>query len=159
MTRFAYWVCFALVALSSVRGWSATLLYLSGVREPFFLGALSSILAFSSPVPLMLRHLVPGAIYTILSLTVLGLVLRRIWLLATKKERVPASFRGIPKALGLIGMFSFMASALMLVLTAVLGGGSGVPAGLALLPALICVPWSVFLTELLSVHRGARSAV
>ncbi|MDQ3271301.1 MAG: hypothetical protein M3Q12_03905 [Pseudomonadota bacterium] len=158
MTRFAYWFCFSLAALSALRGWSAWLLQLIGVQEPYFLGALHGF-SFSLLVPPMLRHLTPWVVNVVLAYLMLFLLLRRIWLLAIEKQRAPASFRGIPKGLGYIGVFSFFGSALALVLTIVLRGGSGVPAGLILLPALICVPWSVFLTELLSFRGSEQSAV
>ena len=105
----------------------------------------------------MLSGLVPGLVKLMLGGGMLFLIFRRIWLFFSKKERVPPSFQGFPKVLGYIGAISFVVSVAAFALTMALRGGSGVPAALLMLPALICVPWSFFLTEIFSFRRPAQS--
>ncbi|MGP1681050.1 MAG: hypothetical protein ACTS8S_01830 [Giesbergeria sp.] len=156
MTRIAYWLCFTLVLFSTALGWSAWLFYLVGIRSPFLFSSLS-IFSFGSLVPPMLSSLVPRLVHMILGYAMLFLLLRRIWLFFSKRERVPHSFKGLPKVVGYIGALSFVVSVAAFGLTIALRAGSGVPAALLMLPALICVPWSIFLTEALSFRRSGRA--
>lgn len=156
MTRTTYWLCFALVLFSALGGWSAWLFYLLGKGSPFLLSSLS-VFSFGSLVPPMFSSLIPRLVHTVLGYVMLFLLLRRIWLFCSKKERVPPSFKGFPKVLGYVGAFSFVISVAAFGLTIVLRAGSGVPAALLMLPALICVPWSFFLTEALSFRRSGRA--
>lgn len=156
MTRTTYWLCFALVFFSALLGWSAWLFYLVGRGSPFPLSSLS-VFSFGSLVPPMFSSLVPRLVHMVLGYAMLFLLLRRIWLFFSKKERVPSSFQGFPKLLGYIGAFSFAISAAAFALSIALRAGSGVPAGLLMLPALICVPWSFFLTEVLSFRHSAHA--
>lgn len=156
MTRTAYWLCFALVLISVLFGWSAWLFYLFGKDPPYFLTSFS-FLSFGSLVPPMFSSLVPRFVQMILGYAMLFLVLRRIWLLFSKKERVPSSFQGLPKVLGYIGAFSFAISVAGFALSIALRAGSGVPAALLMIPALICIPWAFFLTEALSIRSWNRA--
>lgn len=153
MARTTYWLCFALVLISiliSTPGW---LFYLTGtgftLQTSYFF-----IFSFGSIVPVMLSPLVPHLVHMALGVFLMGLLLRRLWLLFSKKESVPPSFTGIAKVLGYIGAGSFMLSAATLALTIALHAGSGVPGGLFLLPAVICIPWSIFITEVRSLRRS-----
>jgi hypothetical protein len=156
MTRATYWLCFGLVLLSVLLSLSALLGYLLGISSPNFLISLP-IISFYSLIPPMLSGLVPGLVQLALSCFMLFLLMRRIWLFFSKKERVPSSFQGFPKVLGYIGAVSFAVSVAAFALTITLRAGSGVPAALLMLPALICVPWSFFLTEVLSLRRPAQT--
>lgn len=140
MQRTAYWLCFFLVLLSAVIGGSGL-----------------SVVSFGSLVPAMFSYAVPRLVHMVLGYVMLFLLGRRIWLFFSKKERVPSSFQGFPKVLGYIGMFSFVISAVGFALSIALRAGSGVPAALLMLPALICVPWSFFLTEVFSFRRSAQA--
>lgn len=149
MKKIAYWVCFTLVAVPTIVGAMSVLLNLAGIRLPIP-PILSMLLAFGSLVPEMLASIVPGVVGLILSAIMVFLVFRRIWLMTMKGERVPASFRGFPKWLAYVGVCSIALSLVVLAFTIVLRAGSGVPAGMLLLPAIVCVPWAFFLTEVFS---------
>ena len=140
MARTAYWFCFFAVCLSALGRLTAWLIYLVTNGSPNLILSLS-IFSFDSLVPPMLSGLVPGLVKLMLGGGMLFLIFRRIWLFFSKKERVPPSFQGFPKVLGYIGAISFVVSVAAFALTMALRGGSGVPAALLMLPALICVPW------------------
>ena len=106
----------------------------------------------------MFVPLIPKLVLMALGYVMLFLLLRRIWLFISKKEWVPFSFRGFPQVLGYIGAFSFALAIVVLVLSIVLRAGSGVPAGMLLIPAMFCVPWAFFLTELLSFRKAATQS-
>jgi len=93
----------------------------------------------------------------VLGYAMMFLILRRIWLFVVKKERTPASFVGFQKALGYVGFWSFSLSVLVLILSMALSAGSGVPAGLLMIPAMLCVPWAFFITEVTSFKRKAAA--
>lgn len=156
MQRTAYWLCFFLVLFSAAIGWSSWLFYLAGKGPPYFLQA-ASVFSFGSLVPAMFSYAVPRFVHMVLGYVMLFLLGRRIWLLFSKKQRVPSSFQGFPKALGYIGAFSFAISAVGFAISIALQAGSGVPAALLMLPALICVPWSFFLTEVFSFRRSVQA--
>jgi len=154
MRKFSYWLCFILVAIPSVFTHVAWLLALAGLN----ISALSLLFFFQSLgslAPPMIAPLLPRFVLIILGVVMLFLVLRRLWLLVRKHEGVPPSFTGTTKVLGYIGAISFSLSLVALLLTIPLRFGSGVPAGLLLLPAVFCVPWAFFLTEILSLRRAS----
>lgn len=155
MERIAYWTCFTLVFLSIAGTWLGWLFLLHAVGGRSPLMGMAPLLSFGSLVPIMLAALVPRVVHTVLGVVMLLLLLRRIWLLVIRKERVPHSFRGFPRLLGYVGAASFGIGFLALVLTVLLRAGSGVPAGLLLLPAVFCVPWAFFLTEVFSLRKVA----
>jgi hypothetical protein len=103
----------------------------------------------------MFVYSVPRILLTALGYVMLLLFLRRVWLLTSGRERIPPSFAGFPKALGYVGACSFGLGVAVLALSMVLKAGSGVPGGMLLIPAIICVPWAFFITEVLSL-RGKR---
>jgi hypothetical protein len=154
MKRFVYWLCFTLVAIPttySLVAWPLSLFGLSLPAPPF----LSLFFSFGSLVPQMLAPLVPRPILVVLGLAMMFLILRRAYLFAFKKERVPHSFRGFQKVLGYVGASFFVLASVVLILSIALRAGSGVPAGMLLLPAMLCVPWAFFLTEVLSFRKEA----
>ena len=104
----------------------------------------------------MLAGLMPPWVMDVLGYAVALLVLRRIWLFVAMKERTPAAFTGFPKTLGYIGFWSYSIGVLVLVLSALLKAGSGVSAGMLMIPALICIPWAFFLTEIASFRRSVE---
>jgi hypothetical protein len=156
MRAVAYFSCAVLVALPTFHWLVVFLLSQVNVQVPY-ISLLSIILSFGSLVPPMLASLVPRAIGMILGFVMLFLVLRRIWLFVVKKERTPSSFVGFQKVLGYIGFCSILLSVLVLILTITLKAGSGVPAGLLMIPAMFCVPWAFFLTEVFSFRRNATA--
>jgi hypothetical protein len=153
MKTICYWLCFTLVAIPNTYGlaaWAAALFHTSLPAPPFF----ALLFSFSSPVPQMLAPLLPRFILVLVSVATVFLLVRRVWLTTARKERgAPWSFYGFPRALGYIGAGSFVLAFLGLALSIAFKAGSGVPAGMLLLPAVICIPWAFFLTELLSFRK------
>jgi len=158
MRKFSYWLCFTLVAVPNVIGLVSWLLSLAGIPLPG-VQTLDIFLWFGSLVPPMLAYALPKILSVLLRYALLALVARRVWLFFGTGERVPHSYVGTPKVLGYVGACSFILAAPVLVLSMVLHAGSGVPAGMLLLPAMFCVPWAFFLTELLSFRRQQRREV
>ncbi|NHZ81577.1 hypothetical protein F2P44_20185 [Massilia sp. CCM 8695] len=154
MRTFSYWLCFGLVVPSYTVGPVLALLQLAGMSPPGaqLFGLLSP---FGSLVPGALGYFLPSILSWLLFLVMLALVARRIWLCYARGERVPPSYAGLTQVLGYIGTVSFIIAAIVMVLAIVLKAGSGVPAGMALIPAMFCIPWAFFLTELFSFRKRA----
>ena len=155
MRKFVYWLCFSLIAIPTIYSLVAWPLSLFGVylQAPFFF---SVFFSFGSLVPTTFASFVPYPILVLLAVIMTLLVLRRAWLLVVKKEPVPHSFRGFQKALGYVGACSFGLFLVALLLTIALRAGSGVPAAMLLFPALFCVPWAFFLTEIQSFRKESE---
>lgn len=108
----------------------------------------------------MLVPLVPRPVLIIIEYLVLILLLRRIWLFVVKKERVPASFSAVPKVLGYAGVSFYAIALVALGLSMLLRVGSGVPAGMLMIPAMFLIPWAFFAygsTQLLSSKGRTQS--
>ena len=156
MRKFSYWLCFFLVAVPTAFGLLSWLLSLVHVQLPG-MSILSLLSSFGSLVPPMLRYVLPKLVSVALAYVLLALVARRVWLQFTKREGVPHSYVGAPKLLGYVSAWSFIIAAVVLPVSMALRAGSGVPAGMLLLPAVICVPWAFFLTEVLSFRTAKPS--
>jgi hypothetical protein len=115
-----------------------------------FISLFSIIFSFGSLIPPMLGGFVPHPLRMILGFAMIFLALRRVWLYVVKNERTPTSFVGFPKVLGYVGFWSFSLGVLVLLLSIAIKAGSGVPAGMLMIPAFICIPWAFFLTEVSS---------
>lgn len=158
MRKVAYWVCFTLVAMPFTFGLLVWLLHSFGIALPFLAvppGLFVTLYALGSPVPLSLAHFVPSLLTAALRYFMLFLLLRRLWLVIGKGERVPGSFRGFQLVLGYVGAGSFALALIFSVPGLLLRAGSDVPADLLLLPATSCVPWAILLTEGLSLRKAA----
>lgn len=153
MKAIAYSICAALVGIPAIFSLVASLLSLLGVAVPFP-PFLDIFFRFGSLVPPMLTYSVPRVMLIIAGYLMLLLVLRRTWLFVVKKERTPTSFSGFQKILGYVGVASFLLGFAVLALSMVIRAGSGVPAGLLMIPAMLCVPWAFFLTEALSFRHA-----
>ena len=105
----------------------------------------------------MFKAYLPGLLNLLLHLLMLGFVLRRAWLSIARKEGIPPTFVGFPKALAYVGAWSLALAVVGLLLSMLFRVGSGVPAGMLLLPAIVCVPWAFLLTEILSLRKVQRS--
>lgn len=153
MRKFAYWLCFTLIAIPATANLIILALSLIGVvvREPNFLSLFSSFVFLVPPS----LPFIPMPVMILLAYVMSFLLLRRTWLTIAKKETVPLSFRGFPMVLGYIGAFSFSFAFVGLLLSIALKAGSGVPTGMLLIPATFCVPWAFFLTEALSFRKAA----
>lgn len=158
MRKFSYWLCFTLVAIPAALGLLGWLLSMVGMALPW-MAALSLLSLFGSLVPPILRHVVPSFVSIALGYVLLALAARRVWLQLAKREGVPHTYAGAAKVLGYVGAWSLIIAAVVLVLSIALRAGSGVPAGMILLPAVFCVPWAFFLTEVLSFRVERRSEV
>lgn len=159
MRKLSYWLCFTLVAIPALVGLAGLFLYyFFGTGVPAR-GLLNVLLSFGSLVPPFLAHIVPHVVALVLGYVLLALVARRLWLLVAKKEGVPQAYTGLPKVLGYIATWSFLLAVLGILLSMLLRVGSGVPAGMLLLPAVVCTPWAIFLTELLSLRSASKREV
>jgi hypothetical protein len=156
MRSIAYFFCAVLVALPILNWLVVALLSLLKVQVPYNT-LLSLLFSFGSLLPFTFAWAPPRALTMALGYAMMFFVLRRIWLFVVKKERTPASFVGFQKALGYVGFFSFSLSVLVLILSMVLSAGSGVPAGMLMMPAMLCVPWAFFITEVTSFKRKATA--
>jgi hypothetical protein len=152
----AYLVCVVLVAISNGYVWTVWLMaYLSMPLQ--YSTIFSLVSSFDWLIPQMLGISVPGSVALVLRGTMSILLLRRIWLAFAKRELVPPTFSGFQKVLGYIGFLSFLGSIVVFLFSLALKAGSGVPAGLLLIPAMFCIPWAFFLTEILSLKKRAVS--
>lgn len=156
MRSIAYLLCAVLVALPTLHWLVVSLLSLLKVQVPYN-SLLSLLFSFGSLLPFTFAWAPPRPLTMLLGYAMMFLVLRRIWLFVVKKERTPASFVGFQKALGYVGFWSFSISVLVLILSMALSAGSGVPAGLLMMPAMFCVPWAFFITEVTSFKRKAAA--
>jgi hypothetical protein len=157
MNTFVYRTCLALVGLSLAVGWGFPLLRIAGVKVSF---SALSLLSFATLIPPFVSGFVPILVHQAVGYLMLFLFLRRIWLIGKNKESVPPSFRAVSKGLAYLGVFCILLALLTLLVIVIFGqsgGVSGVPIGLALFPALFCIPWAFFLTELFSFRRSPPS--
>jgi hypothetical protein len=152
MRSIAYFLCSVLVALPTLHWLVVASLSLFKVHIPYNT-LLSLLFSFGSLLPFTFSWAPPRPLTMVLGYAMMFLVLRRIWLFVVKKERTPVSFVGFQKALGYVGSFFFSLSVLTFILSMVLSAGSGVPAGLLMIPAMLCVPWAFFITEVTSFKR------
>ena len=156
MRSTAYFLCAVLVALPTLHTLVVSLLFVLKVQVPYNT-LLSLLFSFGSLLPFTFAWTPPRALTMVLGYAMMFLVLRRIWLFVVKKKRTPASFVGFQKVLGYVGFWSFSLSLLGVVLSMALSAGSGVPAGLLMIPAMVCVPWAFFITEITSFKRTAAA--
>lgn len=152
MRNLAYALCFTLIGVPAVYSLLVSALALLGVSLPYP-HSLSQVFSFGSLVPPMFAFGVPLPVHVVLGFAMLFLVLRRSWLFVARKERTPSSFVGFQKILGYIAFWSFSLGLLVFVLSVALEAGSGVPAAMLMLPAIVCTPWAFFITEVLSFRR------
>jgi len=148
-----YVCCFALVAIPTLYGYGVWALSLAGVNVPYSTLLSLTLLSYGSLVPNMLLPLVPRPLLIAIGYLLLFFLLRRVWLFFAKKERVPGSFKRFPKFLGYVGMSFYVIAWVGLGLSMLLRAGSGVLAGMLMIPAMFCIPWAFFLTELLSFFQ------
>ena len=153
MRSSVYALCFTLVAVPSLYSLVGLPLALLQVQVPFPSWFIP-LYSFGSLVPPMLSSIVPRSIEIVIGYGLAILAIRRIWLFCVNRERAPATFVGLPKTLGYIGFWSFCIGATLLLLAALLRAGSGVPGAMVMIPAVICVPWAFFLTEIATFRRG-----
>jgi len=132
-----YVIGFGIVALSVLSGLLVTLATLVGLKWAFFpVFRLSEL--FSHPVPPMLRAFLPRIVSVVLYWAFVALILRRLWLfLRLRSVESPASFTRIPYVLTYISVVCVVLFAGGLLLSIVIKAGSGVPAAMLSIPAVI----------------------
>jgi len=156
MRRLVYWGCAIVVAVSGLGSLIPVLLTMAGQsRTPLHL--LSSLFGqFATVVPNAFAHYVPPSVKLAIVVLIQLFVVRRVWLFFARGQRqTPDSFRGLPMTLGYIGLASLLLGVAGLGIAMALRVGSGVPAAMLLLPAVFCIPWAFFLTEVLSFRTAA----
>jgi len=159
MQAIIYIICFALVAIPTVYGYAVWLLHLGHISIPYSTLLSLGLLSYGFVVPKMFMGVIPVYVLIAVGYLQLFLLVRRIWLFIAKKDYVPASFKGVPKVLGYVGVFFYVAAFIVLGLSILFHAGSGVPAGMLMMPAMLCIPWAFFLTEVFSLRiRNAKPA-
>ncbi|MES2688559.1 MAG: hypothetical protein V4706_17185 [Pseudomonadota bacterium] len=156
MRSIVYLLCATLVALPAFHFLVVSFLSMLKVQVPYN-GFLSLLFSFGRLVPPMAADLIPRPLIMALGYAMILLVLRRCWLFAVQKERTPVSFVGFQKALGYVGFLFFLLSVLVLLLGMALKADSGIAAGMLMIPAMFCVPWAFFITEITSFKRKAAT--
>lgn len=155
MRRLVYWGCAIVMAISGLGSLIPVLLTMAG-QSGTPLHLLSSLFGqFATVVPNAFAYFVPQGVKLAIVVLIQLLVVRRVWLLVARGQRqAPDSFRGFPMTLGYIGLASLLLGVAGLGISIALKAGSGVPAGMLLLPAVFCIPWAFFLTEVLSFRTA-----
>jgi len=156
MRKLSYWVCFTLLLVP------ATLRVIGvaymAIGERFFVPRIiEPLYLVTSLIPSATTHYLPKGTPLVAGFAMAFLVFRRAWLLVSRKEQTPSTYSGLPLLLGYVGIGSLLVSSAVLALSVLLRAGSGVPAGLLMIPAAICIPWAFFITEAKSVTRSLSS--
>ncbi len=151
MRTIIYFSSVFFVASSVLCGLVTEFLALYGVSFPYN-SFLSDIKVFGFLAPRMASPFLPTLVLAVLESATVLLLLRRMWLLIVRKERVPSSFRGISETLGYLGICSIFL--IPLLLTILRGGGYFFGALLVLLlfPSVFFIFGSFILTEIFSFH-------
>jgi len=153
MRKLTYWICFSTVAFASIYAHAAMALMTSGIYWPT-LTLLSPLSAFGTITPGVLTPFVPSSLIAVLNIIVLALVIHRLYMLLVKRQGVPETYAGLAKFFGYVGAWSITLAVVTLALSIALSAGSGVPAGMLLIPAVFCAPWAIFLAEVLSFRKS-----
>ena len=150
MRNFVFFVGLGVVAISALFNSVGIVYYFIGIRFPLIsLDTLPRM--FGNPIPSMFWYSIPIYLLFLLTFGMVFLMLRRAWLITTSKtNRIPSSFSGILYTLVSISVISLCLGFLTLVSSILLKAGSGVPAGLVLIPAAFLLSPSIALIELLS---------
>ncbi|MEZ0233237.1 MAG: hypothetical protein ACAH12_10390 [Methylophilaceae bacterium] len=150
MRSFVFFVGFGVVAISALFNSVGIVYYLIGINFPLNnLGTLPNM--FGNPIPSMFRYSIPIYLSFAVAIGMAVLMLRRAWLIATSNtNRIPSSFSGILYTMVSISVISLCVGFLILAISILLKAGSGVPAGLLLIPAAFLLSPSIALIELLS---------
>jgi hypothetical protein len=152
--RISYLFLLALVALPLAGGLLFLALYRVGVRQFAFYDALEPLRTFILLLPGWLFGGLSVAVYGVSTLLLAALLVRRLWRAARRRELVPASYRG---ALFVVGCCA-AALALVFLLAKWLPGPVGTLAVLAGIPASYLVPWTLLISELLSLRAQSSRA-
>lgn len=161
MRKLVYFSVFVPVAFASI---VFKILQMAGyvapdVRERLWrmLARVPFLAEFGSPVPIWVRHLLPGWVIALLGWALVLLVSRRIYLSAgARSPVVPQSLSGFLYFLTWLPFLSLWLGGFAFGLTILLHAGSGVPAGLVLIPAVLLSGICIALVEVLTlVHRRA----
>jgi len=151
MRSVAYFFCVVLVALSTF--YASLVSLLSLFRPPStFLLSVDMFLLFGSLVPPILANWLPRSAVSVLGYLMLFLATRRTWLFIVRKERTPVSFGAFQNLLALIGLAFFALGWGTMIFGASVS--SGFTAAILFIPAMVCIPWAFFLTEIFSFRRG-----
>ncbi len=160
MRRFVYYSIFVPVAVASVAN---TLLLLVADVAPDVASKFQQIAfslffrEFGNPVPAWVKHWVPAWFQTVLVWALFALIVRRLYVsLRAHALTLPESLSGLLYFLVWLPFVSLWLGILALALSIALRFGSGVPAGMVLLPAFLLSGFSVLLVEALA-FRSRRA--
>jgi hypothetical protein len=158
MQRGIYSIGFGLVALSVAGAAILSVSAMLGVHFRF-IPLFSLLEMFSHPVPALFRRFLPAVVNTIFFWAFVALVARRIWLLISRRSVFPpSSFTRIPHVLTCIAIASVALLVLGLALSIAIKAGSGVPAGLLAIPAVLFLPPVVAWVEARSLSTWRTEA-
>ncbi len=157
MRKLSYYCCFFVFGFINLFYGMVLIPYLLklSIKVP---PILLTIKMFGSLIPVTFASYFPKYMHIIVLLISVYIVIRRIWLIYKYKEFIPDSFRGFPKLISTIGAISFLLGVVVIIITFIVKGGSGVPAGLVLIPAAYCIPWGFFLTEAFSFKSSPNKS-
>lgn len=153
MQRRVYLVAFALVLVSVLFNAVSSALFWAGRPLPYIPFAAATDM-LGHPVPAMLRGLLPWQARVILFYAFLLLMLRR--LISFKKQRslsAPASMTRGPYILLVIALSSLALGILGLMLSILINAGSGVPAGMLMIPCVLLLTPTLGWIEMKSLFK------
>ena len=157
MIRIIYILAFIVVAVSTILPWVKYLFFQIDIRISY--GLFEIFLRYNNPIPILLSQFIPKLIIYISYYVFLFLIVRRIFLFIAKRELplpIKHSLIAYPIYLFLFLTFlSFLLGTLALLTTIFLKAGSGVPAGLIMIPSML-MPTVIFLVELYSLFIKSK---
>ena len=107
-------------------------------------------LNFISPIPPIIKQMVPKILNLIVTYIMIFSVLRRISLLRLSTN-LPISFRGFPYGLAWISFVGFVLAIIGYGIFFIAGvKGTSAPAAMLLIPTILLTPWAFLITEILS---------
>ena len=127
-----------------------------GLTPPYGIGNLAAF--FGHPVPTFLRPRLPGWLNIGLIFLQLGLVFNRVAQMAKARSLAPPpTYKGLVAVAISIAIASVGLGLVVLLASIALHAGSGVPAGMLLLPAIVLLPYAWLWVEVnaLRVQRAA----
>lgn len=150
MHNLVFRIGFSVVALCTLIHFLSWLLLLGGARIPIGIWY-TLIEPFSHPIPQLIRGYLPYFVNLVLFVGFLALILRRLFLMARSRSFVaPSAYTRAPYVLLAISVASLVLGIAALVLSMLFRVGSGVPAGLIMVPATLLLPVGITWAELIS---------
>lgn len=142
-----------MIIFSLICNFASWISFVSGLQNTKSINLLS-LISFHQLIPQSFFNSTPLLIIAILGWLMLGLVLRRAYLVFVKKSGIPISYKGFAKLLGYLAVIFFVPGALIMIFTFITKSTTLGPLVLLLVPAQFFIPWSFFLTEVVSFQTS-----